>query len=61
MKISIKDPVARSVFRDQIAQLPVVPWTTDPHTHAEVISRGIIACTKKAFPLNKASKGLGFC
>ena len=49
---SIKDPVACSVSRDQIAQLPVVPWTTDPHTHAELISRAIIACAKKAFPLN---------
>ena len=49
---SIKDPVACSVFRDRIAQLPVVPWTTDPHTHAELISRAVVACAKKAFPLN---------
>ena len=46
------DPVACSVFRDQIAELPFVPWTTDPHTHAELLSRGIISCAEKAFPLN---------
>ena len=48
----LNDPVACSVFRDQIAELPFVPWTTDPHTHAELLSRGIIYCAKKAFPLN---------
>ena len=48
----LNEPVACSVFRDQIAELPFVPWTTDPHTHAELLSRGIISCAKKAFPLN---------
>ena len=48
----LNDPVACSVLRDQIAELPFVPWTTDPHTHAELLSRGIISCAKKAFPLN---------
>ena len=47
----LNDPVACSVFRDQIAELLYVPWTTDTHTHAELLSRGIISCAK-AFPLN---------
>ena len=48
----LDDPVACSVFRDLIAELLVVPWTTDPHTHAELLSRGIISCAKKAFLFN---------
>ena len=46
----INDPVACSAFRDQVAQPPLV--TTDPHTHAEMLSRNIISCAKKAFHLN---------
>ena len=48
----LNDPVACSVFRDQIAELPFVHWTTDPCTHAELLSRAIISCAKKGFLLN---------
>ena len=48
----LNDPVACSVFRAQIAELPFVPWTTDPLTLAELPSQCIISCSKKAFLLN---------
>ena len=47
------DAVACSVF--QMTRSPsyrLCPWTTDPHTLAELLSRGIIACAKEAFPLD---------
>ena len=58
----LNDPVACSVFRDQIAESPVcaLDLTTDPHTHAELLSGGIISCAKRAFPLNTGPpQGLG--